>query len=174
MTITALYSSYHRSPLLRYPGGRRRRPFGCLEHNDPHLQDKLPVKTPTFAVSLPPAVQHDEIFAGQRDEAPDPLKYQEDGDTLSSLQRDEPESDSAIELLDGTVMLPMFRQRLCLDTVWDDDEWTLKRANAVCDDDETEQRDGEYESPTKRQCQELYWDECCENVSLLQPFSDSR
>jgi hypothetical protein len=172
MTITALRSSHHRSPLLR-PAGGFRRPFGFLEqYHQPHLQEKLPVKTPTFAVQ--PSAAHDEIAV--REETSDPLHQQDDD---ARFHREEVKPESALDLLDGNV-LPMFRQRLCLDVSEWDDVWTLKRANAVYDtedDDETELREDEYKSPSKRQCHELYWDECCENtpdLPFLQQFSALR
>jgi hypothetical protein len=174
MTITALYSSHHPSPLLRYPtGGGRLRPLGFLDHHDqPQLQEKLPAKTtPTFPEPLP---RNDPIAV--RKEIIDPL-HQQDND--ARLHCEESDTQSAPELSDDTVLLPMFRRRLCVDSEEGDDFWTLKRANPVydsCDeDDETEQRDEECESPTKRQCQELFWGEYCEDShNPLQRFSDWR
>lgn len=62
--------------------------------------------------------------------------------------------------------LSIFRQQRPSCNSYEIEEmWTLKRANAVFEDDEcsddASEDDEIYQSPSKKQCQKLKWDQCC-------------
>lgn len=61
----------------------------------------------------------------------------------------------------------VFRRRMDAENDMEDC-WTLKRANAVIDEDDDNESFGIYESPSKRQCQELSWNNCYSNDQNFQ------
>lgn len=86
----------------------------------------------------------------------------DESSTVSIHQQDEKPQELAEES-------SVFRRRM--DAESDDQEgfWTLKRANPVFEEDDDDDEHETYESPTKRQCQELSWDDC-RSSSVDKPF----
>lgn len=90
-----------------------------------------------------------------------PHSDEDESSTVSSQRLEEKQQELAAESA-------VFRRRMDAPSDELEEFWALKHATPVFEEDEAEEEF--YESPTKRQCQELSWDDCSSSTSADRPF----